>query len=214
MEVAVAGMEDVDHAQADASCDICAHLGQHLDQPAARHRAVEAHVVGRDLADGGERRLAAGPEQHALLLVAADAHRGGAAAAGDLGDAVDQVVDLDRRAVELDDQQALGVHRIARADIGLGALHGVLVHHLHAAGDDARGDDGGDAVGRARFGREAQQHGARRRRLAQQPHRHFGDDAQQAFGAGHQAHQVVAFGVEMLAAQPHDLAGHQHHLDA
>jgi hypothetical protein len=102
-------------------------------RPAARHRAVEAHVVRRYLADGGERRLAAGPEQHALLLVLADAHGGGAALAGDLGNALDQVVDLDRGTVELDDQQALGVHGIARADIGLGALHGVLVHHLHAA---------------------------------------------------------------------------------
>ena len=124
------------------------------------------------------------------------------------------MVDLDLRAVELDDQQGLGVQGIARADIGLGAFHGVLVHHLHAAGDDARGDDGGDAFGGARLGRKAQQHGARRRGLAQQPHRHLGDDAQKPFGAGHQAHQVVAFRVEMLAAQAHDLAGHQHHLDA
>ena len=67
---------------------------------------------------------------------------------------------------------------------------------------------------RARFGREAQQHGARGRRLAQQAHGHFGDDAEQALGAGHQAQQVVAAGVEMLAAQPHHLAVHQHHLDA
>ena len=213
MQVAVAGVEHVHDAQA-VLLGQRPHLGQHLDQAAARHRAVEAHVVGTDLADRRERRLAAGPEQHALLLVLADPHRGRAALAGDRRHALDQVVDLDRRAVQLDDQQALDVERVARADIGLGALDGVGVHHLHAARNDAGGDHRGDAVGRARLGREAQQHGARRRRLAQQAHRDLGDDAQQPFRAGHQAHQVVALGVEVLAAQPHHFAGHQHHLDA
>ena len=124
------------------------------------------------------------------------------------------MVDLDLGSVQLDDQEPLGIERIARADIGLGALHGIPVHHFHAAGNDAGGNDGRDAVGSPCFGGKAQQHGPRRRRLAQQAYRHLGDDAQQAFRAGHQAHQVVAAGIEMLAPQPHDLAGHQHHLDA
>ena len=214
MQVAVAGMEDVDHAQAVLPGHL-PHLGQHLDQPAARHGAVEAHIVGRDLADGGERRLAAGPEQHALLLVAAHtAGRGAALAWQSARPALTRWSTSTCGPSSSTINRRLGVHRIARADIGLGALHGVPVHHLHAAGDDARGDDGGDAFGGTRLGREAEQHGARRRGLAQQPHRHLGDDAEQPFGAGHQAHQVVAFGIEMLAAQPHDLAGHQHHLDA
>ena len=61
---------------------------------------------------------------------------------------------------------------------------------------------------------KAQEHGPRGGWLAQQPHRHFGDDAQQALGAGHDAQEIVALGVEMLAAEAHDLAGHQHQLDA
>ena len=213
MEIAVTGMEDVDDPQTMLLRHL-AHLGQHLDQAAARHRAIEAHIVGRYLADGGERRLAAGPEQHPLLLVVADADRRGAAAPGDLGDALDQVIDLDRWPVEFDDQQSLGVERIARTDIGLGAPGRVLVHHLHAAGDDAGGDDGGDAIGSAGFGRETQEHRACRRRLAQQPHRHFCDDTQQALGAGHDAQKIVALGVEMLASEANHFAGHQHHLDA
>ncbi len=42
------------------------------------------------------------------------------AVAGNLLDPRHEIVDLDLRAVELDDQQALGVERIARADIVLG----------------------------------------------------------------------------------------------
>ena len=213
MEIAVAGMEDVHDAQAVLLRHL-AHFGQHLDQAAARYRAVEAHVVGRDLADGGERGLAASPEQYPLLLVVADAHRGGAAAARDLRHALDQIVDFDRWTVEFDDQQALGIERIARTDIGLGAFDRLLVHHLHAAGDDARGDDGRDAIGRACLGRKTQQHGPRGGGLAQKTHRHLGDDAQQSLGTGHDAQEIVAFGVEMLAAQAHHLAGHQHQFDA
>ena len=48
----------------------------------------------------------------------------------------------------------------------------------------------------------------------QDAHRHLGDDAEQPFRAGHDAEQVVAVGIEMLAAEADDLAGHQHHLEA
>jgi hypothetical protein len=41
---------------------------------------------------------------------------------------------------------------------------------------------------------------------AQDAHRHLGDDAEQALGAGHQAEQVVALGVEVLAAEAEHLA--------
>ena len=46
------------------------------------------------------------------------------------------------------------------------------------------------------------------------PHGDLGDDAKQSLRAGHQAEQVVAVGVQMLAAEADDLAGDQHHLDA
>jgi hypothetical protein len=48
----------------------------------------------------------------------------------------------------------------------------------------------------------------------QDAHGDLGDDAEQAFGAGHDAKQVIAFRIEVLAAEPHHLAIHQHHLDA
>ena len=64
---------------------------------------------------------------------------------GDGLDRRDQMVDLGRAAVEFDDQQGLGVERIAGVDEGLRRLDGELVHHLHAAGNDAGGDDRGDA---------------------------------------------------------------------
>ena len=63
-------------------------------------------------------------------------------------------------------------------------------------------------------GGKADEHGARRLGLLQDAHRDFGDDAEQAFRAGHDAQEIIALAVEMLAAEPDDLAGDQHHLDA
>ena len=65
--------------------------------------------------------------------------------AGDAADDADQVVDLGRRAVELADQQRLGVARVAGAAEILGRVDGRVVHHLQPARDDAGGDDRGDA---------------------------------------------------------------------
>ncbi len=62
--------------------------------------------------------------------------------------------------------------------------------------------------------RKADEDGARRHRPAQQPHRHLGDDAEQSLRADNDAEEIIAGGVELLAAQPDDLAVHQHHLDA
>ena len=57
--------------------------------------------------------------------------------------------------------------------------------------------------------READHQRARRFRLMQDPHRDFGDDAEQALGAGDDAHQIVAAIFRRLAADAKDLAGHQ-----
>ncbi len=57
----------------------------------------------------------------------------------------DQMVDLSLATVQLDDQQRLHIERIAGMDERLRRLDGELVHHLHAAGDDAGADDRGHA---------------------------------------------------------------------
>ena len=133
---------------------------------------------------------------------------------GDLVDALDQMIDLGRRTVELDDQQRLDVERIAGVDELLGGVDRGLVHHLHAARNDARADDARDAFAGILGAREADQHRARGLRLLQDAHRDLGDDAEQALRAGDDADQVVAAGVEMLAAEAEHLAGHQHHFEA
>ena len=124
------------------------------------------------------------------------------------------MIDLGRGPVELDDQQRLDVERIAGVDELLGGVDRGLVHHLHAAGDDARADDARDAFAGILGARKADQHRARGLRLLQDAHRDLGDDAEQALRAGDDADQVVAAGVEMLAAEAQHLAGHQHHFEA
>ena len=181
----------------------------------ARDGAVHAVVVGRDAADRGERRLAAGPEQQPLLLGCATPGRSTARQSlRDRLDALDQVIDLGLRAVELDDQQRLDIERIAGMDEFLGGVDRGPVHHLHAAGNDAGADDA-----RRRSRRRLPSVGkptSTARAVSgflQDAHGDLGDDAEQAFRAGDDAEQIVAAGIEMLAAEAHDLAGHQHHLE-
>ena len=150
----------------------------------------------------------------ALLFGGRNLQRGRAAAPRDRLDPLDQLVDLDAWAVEFDDQQRLDVERIAGMDEGFGGVDRRLVHHLHAAGNDAGADDFGHALaGRLDF-RKADHQRPRRLRLLQDPHRDFGDDAEQAFGAGDDAHHVVAGGLGGFAADLDDLAGDQHDLAA
>src|SRR5206468_3638453 len=115
VEVAVAGVEDVGDAQTVFLREP-AHPRQHLGEAAPRDRPVHAVIVGRDAADRGEGRLAAGPEGEALLLAAADADRDGLVLAGDALDRLEEMVDLGGAAVELDDEEGLDVERVAGVD--------------------------------------------------------------------------------------------------
>src|SRR4029079_5452101 len=102
--VAVAGMEDVGDAQAILRRELL-DAAQDLGQALARDRAVHAEVVGRDAPDRRERGLAPRPERQQTLLAGADSAMRGTVPARDRLDRGDQLVDLLRRAVELDDQQ-------------------------------------------------------------------------------------------------------------
>ena len=133
---------------------------------------------------------------------------------GNVLDAFEQMIDLGRRPVQFDDQQGLNVKRIAGMNELLGRVDGRPVHHFHAAWNDAGADDLGDAFAAVFGSGKADDCRARRLRPLEDPHRHLGDDAEQAFGPGDDAHEIVAAGIEMLAAEPHDLAGHQHQLAA
>ena len=75
-------------------------------------------------------------------------------------------------------------------------------------------DDRGDAVARLLGRGKTDQQRARGLGLLQDAHRDLGDHAEQPLGAGHQAQQVVAALIEMLAAETHDVAVRQHHLEA
>ena len=134
--------------------------------------------------------------------------------ARDLLHALDQFIDLDAGTIEFDDQQRFDIERIAGMDERLGGVDRVLVHHLHAAGNDPGADDIGDAFAGSLDLGKADHQRARGFRLLQNAHRDLGDDAEQAFRAGDDPHQVVAVGFRRLAADPQDLAGDQHEFAA
>ena len=92
-----------------------------------------------------------------------------AAASRDRLDPLHQFVDLDAGTVEFDDQERFDVERIAGVDEGFGGVDRRLVHHFHAAGDDAGADDPRHAfAGRLDLGEADHQRarGLRLRRIA------------------------------------------------
>ena len=78
------------------------------------------------------------------------------------------------------------------------------------AGNDPGADDPRHAFAGGLDLRKADHQRPRRLRLLQNPHRDLGDDAEQALGAGDDAHQIVAGILRRLAADPQDFTGHQH----
>ncbi len=132
----------------------------------------------------------------------------------DLFDKTTQMVNLDRRSVEFDDEQRFRLARIANMDKILRRLDRGLIHHFHAARNDARRDNAGDAGPRRFAGVESNQHRPCGFRGAQDADRHFGHDAEHPLGSRDQREEIVASLIEMAAAQPDDFAGHQNHFDA
>ena len=212
MQVAVPGMKYIGDRE-PMGLRHFPHPPEYEWQPRARDRTIHAVVVRRDASDRRKSRLAAGPEQKPLRFRGRDPAGQRAALRGDRLDPRQQVIDLDLRAVELDDQQCLDIERIAGMDELLDGVDRRAVHHLHAARYDAGPDDPGHAVARMLGSREAHQHGARAFRFPQDPHRHLGDDAEQPFRPGHDPHEIIAAAVQMLAADANDLAGHQDDLE-
>ena len=127
---------------------------------------------------------------------------------------VEKRVDLVLGPLHLDDEERLDVKRIARGDEMLAHVNRGPVHELERDGNDAGGDDGGDAGPRRLIGAEAEQHGARAFGRLEQAHGDLGDDAELTFRAHDQSEEVVAGSVEAGAADIDDLAVHQHHADA
>ena len=117
------------------------HALQHFRQRGARDGAVHAEIVGRDAADRRECGLAPGPEQQPLRFRVGAMQRGGAAAQGEFGHLGDEVVDLGKGTVELDDQDRFHIERIAGMNEFLHSVDGRPVHHLDARGNDPGRDD-------------------------------------------------------------------------
>ena len=114
VQIAVAGMKHVGDAQPILFRQL-AHAGEHARQLLARDGAVHAVIVGRDAADRREGRLAAGPERQPLLLPIVEMRQVVEPfLQRDRLDQADQVVDLDARPVELDDQQRLDIRADSR----------------------------------------------------------------------------------------------------
>ena len=214
VHVAVAGVEHVGHAQSELLGQVGNAL-EHARQLAARDGAVHAVVIRRDTSNRREGILAPGPEANALGFVLGQAHFGGAGQLEHFADARAVVVHVGFHAIQLAEQDRLGIHRVTGMDEVLGGADRQVVHHLQAAGDDAGGDDVADRTTGLLHRVEGSEQHLGHLRLGQQFDRDFGDDAEHAFGAGEQRQQVEARRVQGVGAERHALAfdGEDVHLE-
>ncbi len=116
------------------------------------------------------------------------------------------LLDLDRGAVELDDEHRAGAVGVVAVHRRLGGLDRERVHHLDRRGHDAGRDDrrrGGTGVVGAL---EPDEEGAHLLGQPDQPDGHRGDDAERPLRADDGAEQVVAGAVGRGAAQRHRVA--------
>ena len=143
VQVAVAGVEHVEHEQVVAGGDLVHLRPAPPGSSRPRHHRVVQVVVRLDPGDRAERRLAPLPQQRPLGLVGGDAHRAhavrsAAIAVIALGVGLDAVGQPD----DLDEQRRRRVDRQPGVDVRLDGLQAQLVHHLHRRRHDAGGDDG------------------------------------------------------------------------
>src|SRR6185436_16209459 len=86
-------------------------------------------------------------------------------------------------------------------------MDGGAIEEFEGAGDDLRGDDGGDGFGGAIHLGEGGNHGFLRLGFGNEAKEHFGDDAEGAFGADEQVLEGIAGDVfHAFVAEPHDFA--------
>ena len=127
---------------------------EHLGQRGPRDDAVLDDVVGADPADRRERRLAALPDQRPVGRVGGEPLLEGAVLVAQPLDLGVLLLDLDRGAVELDDEHGAGTVGVVAVHRRLGGLDRERVHHLdrgrHDAGGDDRGGRGAGLVGATR----------------------------------------------------------------
>ena len=133
MNVAVAGVKDVDDADVVLAADFD-DLAQNVRQLRARHDAVLRAIAGAEPADRAEGLLAAFPELEPLLFIAGEANFASAAALANLDDLVALLVEAGFQAIDFDQQNRLGVERKAELKRRLDRDQNSLVHHFQAAG--------------------------------------------------------------------------------
>ena len=211
VQVAVAGVEHVDHADPVAVGDL-AHRLYHLHQLAAGHDGVVEVVVGLQVGHRPEGVLAALPQQGPLGLVGRHPHAGRAVGRGDGRHPLGLDLRSGVHAVHLDQQHRGGVPGVPGPHEVLDDGHRPGVHQLHGRRHHAVGynrADGGRGRGHVGVGG---QHGLDRGRVGGEAHGHRGGHPAQALGADEGAPQVVAVRLGLQPAQHHRLAVGEHHL--
>lgn len=118
-------------------------------------------------------------------------------------------------AVGLHEEKRFAIERQADLRVIFDTMNGGAVEELQSAGNDLRGDDGGDGFGGVVHLREGRNHRFLGGGFRNEPQEDFGDDAECAFGADEEIAQGITSHVfDAFVAGPKDFAVGQDHFQA
>ena len=199
VEIAVTSVENIGDAKAGLRTE-ASDFGHDLRERGAWDDAVLHDVVGGNAAHGGEGGFAAFPDEGAFGIGLGDMNLPGAVLAGDLVDVLHEGRDFGGGAIEFDEEQraALG---IVGVDGGFGGLDGEVVHHFDGGGKHACSDDVADSGARFVGTRKSGEERAHTFGAFDDAQDNFCGDAESTFRADENASEIVAGGIEMLAAE-------------
>ncbi len=191
MDVAVAGVAEVDDGNRVLRRDRL-DLADHVGNTAARHADVLVEFVGIDLSQARRDAAAHLPDLLALGGVFGHPRLHHSQGTHDLQDALGLTLDEVLLAVDLDDEDRLGL--LGKVEVGrlAHALDGRRIHELQGRGDDLAADDGRDPLGRSVDGIEQDEHRLFRFGFRKQFDHDFRDDPQRPLAAAQQFGEVVA----------------------
>lgn len=215
MNIPVAGVKNI----RDPKIELGAGGGDepHDDrQLGTRNDSILCQIIRAQSSNGTEGPLAAFPEQAAFVFCFRDLNFAGFVLAADFKDSFGLTIETRGEAVELDDEHGARIQGKSEVIRRLHCLSNLLVHHLHRAGHNPRGNDVTHGLAGVIDVFENSEKSFVCLGSANQFYQNASDHSEHSFASDSRASQVVAiiiFAAIGCGAEPNNFAVGQHQLE-